>query len=98
MELLSGASSAITPMYSSSRLWVRAMSDDWWTRVVDQGVTALDRFAEECAMPIEQVAPECARLVDLDQEVEWLGSGFGPWQSTTHNFTPSSAINASSSI
>ena len=28
-------------------------------------------------MPIEQVAPECARLVDLDQEVEWLASGFG---------------------
>ncbi len=28
-------------------------------------------------MPIEQVAPECARLVDLQQEVEWLGSGFG---------------------
>ncbi len=28
-------------------------------------------------MPIEQVAPECARLVDLQQEVEWLGRGFG---------------------
>jgi hypothetical protein len=28
-------------------------------------------------MPIEQVAPECARLVNLDQEVEWLASGFG---------------------
>ena len=28
-------------------------------------------------MPIEQVAPECAGLVDLQQEVEWLGSGFG---------------------
>jgi gluconolactonase len=32
---------------------------------------------EEQAMPIEPVAPECTRLVDLDQEVEWLGSGFG---------------------
>src|SRR5207253_1259171 len=32
---------------------------------------------EEPRMPIEQVAPECARLVDLQQEVEWLGSGFG---------------------
>ena len=28
-------------------------------------------------MSIEQVAPECARMVDLDQAVEWLGSGFG---------------------
>jgi hypothetical protein len=28
-------------------------------------------------MPIEQLAPDCARLVDLDQEVEWLASGFG---------------------
>ena len=28
-------------------------------------------------MPIEQVAPEFARLIDLEQEVEWLGSGFG---------------------
>jgi hypothetical protein len=28
-------------------------------------------------MPIEQVAPEYARLVNLDQEVEWLASGFG---------------------
>jgi gluconolactonase len=28
-------------------------------------------------MPIEQVAPEFARLIDLEQEVAWLGSGFG---------------------
>src|SRR5262245_23619635 len=28
---------------------------------------------EERDMPIEQVAPECARLVDLNQAVEWLG-------------------------
>jgi len=35
------------------------------------------RGLEEHSMPIEQVAPECTRLVDLDQEVEWLGSGFG---------------------
>jgi gluconolactonase len=28
-------------------------------------------------MPIEQAVPECARLVDLNQEVEWLASGFG---------------------
>ena len=33
--------------------------------------------AKEHGVPIEQVAPECARLVDLDQEVEWLASGFG---------------------
>jgi len=28
-------------------------------------------------MPIEQVAPELTRLIDLEQEVQWLGSGFG---------------------
>lgn len=28
-------------------------------------------------MPIEQVAPELQRLINLEQEVEWLGSGFG---------------------
>jgi hypothetical protein len=32
---------------------------------------------KEHGMPIEQLAPDCARLVDLDQEVEWLASGFG---------------------
>jgi len=28
-------------------------------------------------MPIEQVAPELPRLIALEQEVQWLGSGFG---------------------
>ncbi len=28
-------------------------------------------------MPVEQVAPEFERIVDLGQEVEWLGGGFG---------------------
>jgi hypothetical protein len=28
-------------------------------------------------MPVEQVAPEFEQIVDLDQEVEWLGGGFG---------------------
>jgi gluconolactonase len=28
-------------------------------------------------MPVEQIAPELERIVSLDQEVEWLGSGFG---------------------
>lgn len=32
---------------------------------------------EEKRMPIEQVAPELQRLINLEQEVEWLGSGFG---------------------
>ncbi len=30
-------------------------------------------------MPIEQVAPGLGRIVSLDQEVEWLGSGYGRW-------------------
>ena len=32
---------------------------------------------EENRRPIEQVAPELQRLINLEQEVEWLGSGFG---------------------
>ena len=28
-------------------------------------------------MPIEQKAPEVERLVALNEEIEWLGEGFG---------------------
>ena len=28
-------------------------------------------------MPIEQVSPGLEMIIDLDQEVEWLASGFG---------------------
>ena len=28
-------------------------------------------------MPIEQAAPGLDRIVSLEQEVEWLGSGYG---------------------
>ena len=51
-------------------------SDALWTPQDGAGRLATARV-EEHRMPIEQVAPECARLVDLQQEVEWLGSGFG---------------------
>ena len=33
-------------------------------------------------MPIEQVLPELDRIIELDQEVEWLGGGFGGFTET----------------
>jgi hypothetical protein len=73
--LLNGSPSAINPLHR--RRWLQAMPTphDRWTRHCI-GCTAT-ACVKEYSVPIELVAPEWARLVDLDQAVGWLASGFG---------------------
>src|SRR5262249_45405482 len=75
LPLLSGPASAITPLHRRRR----SSAQGRLTRRAPQPRTGrlVTAHVEDHPMPIEQVAPECARLVDLQQEVEWLGSGFG---------------------